>query len=131
MSHGHRAALWALILFAALGVALQVHVWCFKVEGGFDAVAAGFLVWSVCPYALALAIGRRWRAPQTAWLGAALALGFDLVIYREVFIAPSSSTAAIALIFSPAIGLVLVALGTAIGYGAWRLRRGSERAGTP
>lgn len=129
MRHGHRAARWALILCAALGVALQVHVWCFKAEGGFDWVAAGFLAWSVCPYALALAIGRRWRAPQTAWLGAALALGFDLVVYREVFVAPSSSTAAIALIFSPAVDLVLVALGTVIGYGAWRAMRGPARAG--
>ena len=117
---GHRAAVAALVLAVTLGVALHLYAWNFLTEGGFGAFEAAMLAWSVSPYVFAAVIGWHRRLPQTAWLGALLALGFDSSVHHAVFIAPTSSTAGVSLLFAPQVSLFLVALGTAIGYGLWR-----------
>lgn len=113
---------WPAITVATLGILLHGYISLIKADGGPNAFTLGLLAFSAIPYAicgLVAVIGK--GRPVPALTGAVGPLLSDLGLYHSVFVAPSSSTAAIALLFGPLVNItVLLPLGLLIGYGvAW------------
>jgi hypothetical protein len=98
---------------------------CFG-EGPSGARVA-FYVWGMTPYGLCLAISCLGTLRTAPAIGGALALGVDVLVHREVFMAPQGSTSGLLLIFVPFWhNLVIVPAGTIV---AWLvLRRRSQSA---
>jgi hypothetical protein len=81
-------------------------------------------LWSICPYVIGglLVIA----GPFQVFIGAlALIAVADLLVFRSIFIQPTSSTAPIALIFMPLWNLVVIGpIGAALGwFFGWLARR--------
>ena len=92
----------ASVLVPLLGVALHAHIAARAWNGeGSTLFVLGLFASSTLPYALCLLIGRR-NKPLHAAVAAVFCLAFDLFIYVSVFIAPASSTAALARAWSGA-----------------------------
>ena len=110
---------WPAITIAAFGLALHGYISLFKADVGPNAFTLGLLAWSALPYTICLLIalvGK--RRPLLGFSGAVGPLLADIELYHSVFIAPTSSTAAIALLWGPLLNvLVLLPLGMLIGYG--------------
>ncbi len=87
-----------VIVVAALAVALHVYENLLKSSGEFS---PGALVWASMPYALCLVVSSYSATRLAAIAGALVALSFDLLAYYAVFVNPTSSTAALALLFVP------------------------------
>ena len=90
---------------------------------GASGAALGFFVWGMTPYALCLSVSSMasWRAAPVP--GGVLALAVDLLVHREVFVSPQSSTAALLLIFVPLWNtLVIVPAGTLVACAVARRR---------
>jgi hypothetical protein len=107
---------------AILGVVL---VWTTSIAGsGFSLLSLPFALWSTTPYAVLWIVGSRLRDPWPA-LGAGMsALAADLGIRAAVFLWPRGSTAAIALVFSPAyITALVMPIGATAGWLLGRLWR--------
>jgi len=88
-----------------------------------------FLAWALAPYALLVVLGRLVRNAWVAAGAGALAVAVETGIRLGVFVYPTGSTSAIALVFSP----ILVALGVAVGGGCggilgWIWRRSGALA---
>jgi hypothetical protein len=92
---------------ALVAVLLHGYTALVKSDGGVSAFGIGLFVWSLVPYALATLIGLRWSGVAGA-LAALIALVIDVLTYYSVFIAPTSSTAALGLLFAPLVNLLLV-----------------------
>ena len=69
---------------------------------------AAFTAWALLPYAVLWTAGPRVRWPGAVVGAGALAIAFELGIRLAVFVFPQGSTAAIALVFSPAVALLIV-----------------------
>ena len=112
-----------VIAVVALGAVLH-GIECFA-EGASNAGIA-FYIWGMTPYGLCLAISCLGTRAAPA-IGGALALAVDVLVHREVFMAPQGSTSGMLLIFVPFWNnLVLVPAGTIV---AWLiLRRRSQSA---
>ncbi len=100
---------------ATVGVVL---VWTTSIAGsGFSLLSLPFAFWSTVPYAVLWIVGPRLR---NRWLslGAGMsAVAADLGIRAAVFLWPRGSTAAIALVFSPAyITAFVMPLGAVAGW---------------
>lgn len=107
-----------LVLAAGLAV-----VGLTSLAGASAPVAAlAFAAWAAAPYAALWALS---RVAGTPWVigGAGLAaLVLEIAIRLTVFVVPRGSTAAVALVFSPAIvGVVAMPVGAALGWLAGRL----------
>jgi len=115
------AAVIAVVTLAAVLHAIE----CFA-EGPSNAGVA-FYIWGMAPYGLCLAISCIGTVRAAPAAGGALALAVDVLVHREVFMAPQGSTSAMLLIFVPFWNnLVLVPAGTIV---AWLiLRRRSQSA---
>ncbi len=121
---------WPVTTVAALGIALHVWILMFETSTSEDAGALAFtlglLAWSWFPYLLCpmvAYVAKRGAAPALAAGGAIAALGPDLFTFHAVFVAPTSSTAAIALLFTPLINLlVMLPLGMLAAYLLLRVR---------
>jgi len=115
------AAVIAVVALAAVLHAIE----CFA-EGPSDAGVA-FYLWGMTPYALCLAMSCLGTLRAAPAIGGALALAVDVLVHREVFIAPQGSTSGLLLIFVPFWNnLVIVPAGTIV---AWLiLRRRSQSA---
>lgn len=61
----------------------------------------GWLLWALVPYAVSLVVLARSRSGVPALSGVSVALALDLVAHYDVFVHPTSSTAALAMIFVP------------------------------
>jgi len=110
------------LLMAALGVVL---VWTTSIAGsGFSLLSLPFALWSTVPYALLWIVGRRVQNPWPILGAGASALAADLGIRASVFLWPRGSTAAIALVFSPAyITALIMPIGAIAGWlcgNTWR-----------
>jgi hypothetical protein len=92
------------------------------VGSGFSLLSVPFALWAALPYGLLWAMGRM-RAGRWPVLGAGLsALAADLGVRASVFVWPRGSTAAIALVFSPAyIAAVVMPVGAAVGWALGKL----------
>lgn len=106
------------------GMALQAWVVLGKADGGFSAFLAGWFVFACLPYFACLVALWKMRSVLPGVVGAVLALAWDANMYYAVFVAPSSSTAAIALLFSPAVALAAAALGAGA---TWLVQRQRSR----
>jgi hypothetical protein len=109
LSPPHPAAAALLVL----GVALHAY----EQIAGTDSFAPAWLLWALVPYALCavLALFRALRLAAIAGTGATLL--FDLWIHYTVFVHPTSSTAALALIFAPLLTSLVIA--PVVTLGAW------------
>jgi hypothetical protein len=75
-----------------------------------------FALWALAPYALLLIAGRFVANPWTIGGAGAAAVVFECAIRASVLLFPRGSTAAIALVFSPAyIAIVVMPIGAAAG----------------
>jgi hypothetical protein len=111
------------VTLLVVGLGAVLHVCTTFRSGGkeldFEGAAflGGLLLWSCLPYVIwtSLAVIKEHSAMA---LGAATGtLGFDLYMHYGVFIAPTSSTAALGLLFAPFWNLVLFGpLGAAIEW---------------
>jgi hypothetical protein len=109
-------------LLPALGVVVVLATTAIASVGSLLAIP--FALWSLVPWAVLFALR---RSPLDAWpLGGAgvAALAAELGIRAAVFVWPRGSTAAIALVFSPAVILIAVMpAGAALGWLAGRAWR--------
>jgi len=100
---------------AILGVVL---VWTTSIAGsGFSLLSLPFALWSTAPYAVLWIVGRRLRDPWLALGAGTSALAADIGFRAAVFVWPRGSTAAIALVFSPAfITAFVLPVGATAGW---------------
>jgi hypothetical protein len=123
----HQALLkHAAVTIALLGVALHGYISLFKAAEGPNAFTLGLLAFSTIPYAVCLAVTLLGKGrPLLGLFGAAAALIISASTYHSVFVSPTSSTAAIGLLFVPLVNiLIAVLIGMLIGLGVgWCLAR--------
>jgi hypothetical protein len=87
------------------------------VGSGFSPLAIPFALWSLLPYGVLWLVGRMLRNPWPALGAGTAALAADLGIRSAVFLWPRGSTAAIALVFSPAyIAAIIMPIGAGTGW---------------
>lgn len=86
---------------ALLGAALGAALHGYEQASRPDALAVGWLLWALVPYALGLAVSLVPALRTPAIAGIAVVLLFDLYVHYAVFVNPTSSTAALALVFAP------------------------------
>jgi hypothetical protein len=114
---------WVLAA-VALAVALHLYIGSQAESAEFS---FWFLAWALSPYVVALALSCFKATRAAAVAGAVAALCVDGLTFHSVFIRPTSSTASIALLFSPLWNLLIVVPGAT--WLAWKLRsRGSAHA---
>jgi hypothetical protein len=114
---------WVLV---AVAFAIALH-WYIGSQADAAKFSFGFLAWALSPYVVALALSSFKATRIAAVAGAVAALCVDALTFHSVFIRPTSSTAAIALLFSPLWNLLIFVPGTT--WLAWKLRsRGSAHA---
>ena len=113
---------WPAIAVATFGIFLHGYINLIKAEVGPNLFTLGLLALSVLPYSICLLVALLGKgSPLLGFAGAVGPLLSDLELYHSVFVAPDSSTAAIALLFGPLVNLlVLLPLGMLIGYGLAR-----------
>ena len=113
------------VTLALIAAAFALHG--YEGYSGTEDFPAVFFAWSMGPYVLLLAVSslKPLRAPSIA--GAAIALAFDALIHYQVFVHPTSSTAAIALLFAPIWNaLVFIPIAVAMAWQAARKRKESN-----
>jgi len=113
------------ITLALITGAVALHI--YEGTSGTEEFPIVFFAWAMGPYALLLAVSslKPLRTPSIA--GAAIALAFDALIHYQVFVQPTSSTAAIALLFAPIWNaLVFIPIAVAMAWKAITRRRGSN-----
>lgn len=108
---------WRAVAVAAAGVAAALHGYTAVImaERGLAPFVMGLFVWSMLPYVLGLLVSR--DNAMAGALGILPALPIDGFAYYSAFVAPTSSTAALGLVFMSACNLLLVLpVGTLLGY---------------
>jgi hypothetical protein len=110
---------------AIVGVVL---VWTTAIAGsGFSPLSLPFALWSTVPYAVLWIVGGQVQKPWLVLGAGASALAADLGIRASVFLWPRGSTAAIALVFSPAyITAFVMPIGATVGWLCGRIWRWHE-----
>lgn len=87
-------------LFAVVAVAVALHAYeAFAKSSGGPSL--GFFLWALTPYILCLVVAAVSASSIPAVAGAVMALLFDLDAHDHVFVHPTSSTEALALLFVP------------------------------
>lgn len=92
---------------AILGPLFHAYIALFKLDGGVSNFTLQLLAWSSLPYVVALLLVWRIRRPMIPLMGVIPPLVMDVANYYSVFIRPTSSTAAIGLLWIPLWNLVL------------------------
>jgi hypothetical protein len=111
------------VLLPMLGALVVVATSAIASVGSLLAIP--FALWSLVPYAVLFALGRTSLGAWTLGGAGVAALAAELGIRAAVFVWPRGSTAAVALVFSPAlILLVVMPAGAALGWLAARAWRG-------
>jgi len=113
--------------YVPLAIVGVVLVWTTSIAGsGFSLLSLPFALWSTTPYAVLWIVASRLRDPWPALGAGTAALAADLGIRASVFLWPRGSTAAIALVFSPAyITAIVMPIGATGGWlfgQLWRWR---------
>lgn len=90
-----------------LGVVLHTYTAVFQSSGNSYAFLILLFAWSCFPYLLCL-VGTFLSQRVFAVFASVGCLAVDLATYHSVFISPTSSTAALGLLFAPAVNLVVV-----------------------
>jgi hypothetical protein len=108
---------YVIYAILCLGVCLHIFTALVNSTGGITSFSIGELIWSIVPYIICLIILRSVGTPIKALGASLLILIMDAWIYVNVFITPSSSTAAIGLIIMPFWNMVLVIpIGCLLGW---------------
>jgi hypothetical protein len=95
-----------------------------SVGSGFSLLSLPFALWSMLPYGILWLVGRALRDPWPALGAGTAALAADIGIRAAVFLWPRGSTAAIALVFSPAyIAAIVMPIGAGAGWLLGRMWR--------
>lgn len=95
----------ATLIPIGLGVALHVYE---TLLNEFSMGSIGFLVWALIPYSVCL-FGSALSATRIPSAAAAIVvLLLDLFIHYDVFVRPTSSTAALALLFAPLLSTFVI-----------------------
>lgn len=107
---------------ASIGTVL---VWVSSIVGsGFSLISIPFAIWSTLPYGVLWIAGVMLRDRWVTIGAGTAAVAADLAIRASVFLWPRGSTAAIALVFSPAyITIFVMPVGAATGWVLGRLWR--------
>ena len=92
-------------VYTVVGAAIALHAYEQCVKSADPSF--GWLIWSLIPYALCLFVLSRSASSIPAALGVSVALAFDFLAHYEVFVSPTSSTAALALLFGPLWNMLL------------------------
>ena len=94
------------------------------VGSGFSLLSLPFALWSMLPYGVLWLVGRALRDWWLALGAGTAALAADIGIRAAVFLWPRGSTAAIALVFSPAyIAAIVMPIGAGAGWLLGRMWR--------
>jgi hypothetical protein len=110
-----------VIAVVALGAMLHA-IECFA--AGPSSARVAFYIWGMTPYGLCLAISCLGTLRAAPAIGGALALAVDVLVHREVFMAPQGSMSGMLLIFVPFWNnLVIVPAGTIVAWLIPRRRR--------
>ena len=97
------------------GIILHLYTVFWKSADPFSSFSIGLLVWSLLPYAAIVFVSG--KTSYGALCAVIIVFLFDLFMYMEVFVWPSSSTAALGLLFMPLWNLALfVPLSFLLGY---------------
>ncbi len=113
-------------LFAIAGLVLVVATTLGF--GSFTPGIVAFLAWACAPYVALLIAARYIPSPWSLAGAGAAALAVELGIRAAVFLFPRGSTAAIALLFSPALVCVALVVGALIGLLVGRAFEAGHRA---
>ena len=97
---------WVLIAFI-VGFLLHVLI-LMNASGPFSPKLVGFLGWSLLPYATLICLFFRTKYKGLWCIALFAILVSDVVLYYQVFISPTRSTAAIALITTPLAYLICI-----------------------
>jgi len=101
----------------AVGALLHLSTAFFQAEGGVSLFSFGLMVWSLLPYLIILIIINPMNKPQKALGATGTILFMDIWMYKEVFLTPRSSTAALGLLFMPLWNLIIfIPLGCLLGW---------------
>src|SRR5262245_3901552 len=104
-------------LLIGCGVLLHAYTAFFKAEGPFSGFLLGLMLWSWLPYIGSAVLLLVWKNAHVAFGAALFALGADMVAFYSAFINPTSSTAALGLLFMPLWNLLLFApVGALLGW---------------
>jgi hypothetical protein len=90
---------------SGLAVALHIYEHAVAVSGAF---ACGWFAWALMPQVLALLLSCLGTARVSAVAGASAALLMDVWTFYNVFLAPASSTASLAMIWVPLWSVLIV-----------------------
>ena len=111
----------AAIILITLGVVLHSYINIFKSSEGIYGFNIGLLIYSLLPYFVCALFITIKNKPQIALGGVILPLIIDSITYYDVFINPQSSTAALGLLFTPLVNLIIfMPIGILIGFGISR-----------
>ncbi len=108
---------WAVAPSVA-GILLQAYIWIIETAHPAKLFAVALFAFACVPYVICwlLTLAAR-RHPLLGFFGAIGALVGDAGVYYSVFVAPTSSTAAIGLLFFPLVDLLLLMpAGILVGY---------------
>ena len=105
------------IFLGAAGVALHAFI-CFVIQDAIDGFLLGLFGFASLPYLACLLIAVRWPALSiAALLIGGISLAIDVLVVHDVFWAPTSSTASLALLAAPLVKLVIaVPVGLVVGW---------------
>jgi len=98
-----------------------------KADGPMSGFLLALLAWSAMPYAACLWLARSAGSWAPAAAGLAAAVAIDLWTGWSVFVRPSSSTSALALLFAPFWQLLAIAVAAGVAYAVARATSASRR----
>ena len=108
--------------FTLVAIGMLLHAFISLVKANASgpaglAFSVGLMLWSWLPYLLALLLLLWLRNPVMPLCGILGPFVLDMLVYYEVFIRPTSSTAAIALFFAPLWNLIILEpIGLLVGW---------------
>jgi glycopeptide antibiotics resistance protein len=119
------------VTYTGLVAGLVLHLTTFlRAEGGVSSFSIGLLIWSLLPYVVVIIILHPMNKPQRALGATGTILFMDLWMYKEVFVTPGSSTAALGLLFMPLWNMIIfIPLGFLLGWLFLERKQKSEASG--
>ena len=114
-------------IYAIAVIALAIALHAYEQLAKSSAPSLGFFLWAMVPYAVCFLVLIRSRSGIPAALGVSVALALDLLAHYDVFVSPTSSTAALALVAVPLWSAFLFA--PAVMVVAWLVVRRRSKSG--